>query len=199
MATCSYGQVHGVTSGTRVTSEAAQHVARVMAGLGTASRVEILGRLREGACSVGQLCVAVEMAQPAVSHQLRILRDLNLVVGVRTGRQTIYGLYDPHVAVLLDEALRHIEHLCEEAPMVPPLVPRSNNQAMNGSSMSDEHNHQTPHTHEHEHNGETVVHAHTTHDHDHVEHEHVHAHDDETHAHFHVHEQGLEDAHAHTH
>ena len=188
------GQVHGVTCGTRVTSEAAQQVARVMAGLGTASRVEILGRLREGACSVGQLCAAVEMAQPAVSHQLRILRDLNLVVGVRTGRQTIYGLSDPHVAVLIDEALSHIEHLREGAPMVPPLVPRSNNQAMNGSSMSDEHNHQTPHTHEHEHNGETHVHAHTTHDH-----EHTHAHDGDTHAHRHVHEQGLEEAHAHPH
>lgn len=127
------GQVHGVTSHTRVTSEAAQQVARVMAGLGTASRVQILGRLREGACSVGELCVAVGMLQPAVSHQLRILRDLNLVVGVRTGRQTIYGLYDPHVAVLLDEALRHIEHLSAGAPEMPRPVPLSNNQAMTGA------------------------------------------------------------------
>ncbi len=68
------------------------------------------------------------MAQPAVSHQLRILRDLNLVVGVRTGRQTIYGLYDPHVAVLLDEALRHIEHLRAGVPELPEPAPISNGQ-----------------------------------------------------------------------
>ncbi len=55
--------------------------------------------------------LAVGMAQPAVSHQLRILRDLGLVVGRREGRHTNYRLYDPHVAMLLDETLRHIEHL----------------------------------------------------------------------------------------
>ncbi len=104
-----------------------------MARLGTASRVQILGRLREGGCSVGELTAAVQMSQPAVSHQLRILRDLNLVVGSRTGRHTIYGLYDPHVAVLLDEALRHIEHLHASAPEVPQAVPISSNQTMTGA------------------------------------------------------------------
>jgi DNA-binding transcriptional ArsR family regulator len=127
------GQAHGVTSETRVTPHAAKEIARVMAGLGTGSRVLILGRLREGACSVGELCDAVEMAQPAVSHQLRILRDLNLVVGVRNGRQTIYGLYDPHVAVLLDEALRHIEHLRAGLPETADLVPVSADQSTNGA------------------------------------------------------------------
>ena len=112
-------KAHGVSSQTRLDADAAGLVARVMAGLATASRVLILGRLRESPCSVGELCDAVEMAQPAVSHQLRVLRDLNLVVGVRSGRQTLYALYDPHVAVLLDEALRHIEHLRAGRPEVP--------------------------------------------------------------------------------
>jgi DNA-binding transcriptional ArsR family regulator len=93
-----------------------------MAALGTSSRVLILGRLRESSCSVGELCEAVEMAQPAVSQQLRILRDLDLVVGERVGRQTVYGLYDPHVAVLLDEALRHIDHLHADPPEAPAPV-----------------------------------------------------------------------------
>jgi len=113
------GEGHGVSSQTRVTPVSARQVARVMAGLGTGSRVLILARLREGACSVGELCEAVGMAQPAVSQHLRILRDLNLVVGVRTGRLTMYALYDPHVAVLIDEALRHVEHLQARAPEVP--------------------------------------------------------------------------------
>jgi len=105
------GQAHGVTSSTRVSAEDARHVARVMGALSTPSRVRILARLRESECTVGDLAAAVEMEQPAVSHQLRILRDLGLVLGSRTGRHVIYGLYDPHVAMLLDEALRHIEHL----------------------------------------------------------------------------------------
>ena len=74
MSACPHGTgvVYGVASDTRVTSDAAAEVARVMAGLGTASRVQILGRLREGASSVGELCASVGMAQPAVSQQLRI-------------------------------------------------------------------------------------------------------------------------------
>jgi ArsR family transcriptional regulator, nickel/cobalt-responsive transcriptional repressor len=118
------GQRHGVTSTTRLTPHAARLIARVMDALGTPSRVLILGRLREGACSVGELCEAVGMTQPAVSQQLRILRDLEFVVGVRRGRQTIYGLYDPHVSVLLDEALRHIDHLRADGPELPTLEVR---------------------------------------------------------------------------
>ena len=113
-------EAHGVSSQTRVTPDGAEHIARVMRALATASRVRILARLRESPCTVGELMLAVEMAQPAVSHQLRILRDLGLVVGRRTGRHTTYTLYDSHVATLLDETLRHIEHLRAGAPE-PPL------------------------------------------------------------------------------
>jgi len=128
------GQVHGVSPETRLTAAGAQQIARLMAGLGTASRVLILGRLREGPCSVGDLCVAVEMAQSAVSQQLRVLRDLNLVVGARRGRQTVYRLYDPHVSVLLDEALRHIEHLRAGAPEPRAPIPIIDDQAMTGAA-----------------------------------------------------------------
>lgn len=127
--TCSYahasmtsvGQAHGVTSSTLVTAQDAQQIARLMSALGTASRVLILARLRASSCTVSELVVAVGMEQPAVSHQLRVLRDLGLVVGVRRGRHTVYELYDPHVAWLLDEALRHIEHLREGADEPQPL------------------------------------------------------------------------------
>jgi DNA-binding transcriptional ArsR family regulator len=94
-----------------LTRNTAQEVARLMGALSTASRVQILARLRTGPCSVGELSTEIEMEQPAVSHQLRILRDLGLVVGNRSGRQVVYGLFDSHVAALIDEALRHIDHL----------------------------------------------------------------------------------------
>ena len=113
------GKAHGVTSSTPVSADDARDVARIMGALSTPSRVRILARLREGQCAVGDLAAAVEMEQPAVSHQLRILRDLGLVLGSRTGRQVIYGLHDPHVATLVDEALRHIEHL--RAGVADPL------------------------------------------------------------------------------
>jgi hypothetical protein len=51
------------------------------------------------------------MEQSAVSHQLRMLRQLGPVTGRRTGRTVVYALFDNHVAMLLDEAVFHAEHL----------------------------------------------------------------------------------------
>jgi DNA-binding transcriptional ArsR family regulator len=105
---------HGIKGRThRSTLDAgtAHDVARTMQALATPSRVRILGRLRESPCSVGELTAAVEMEQSAVSHQLRVLRHLGLVIGERRGRSVVYALYDSHVADLLDQAVFHIEHL----------------------------------------------------------------------------------------
>jgi ArsR family transcriptional regulator, nickel/cobalt-responsive transcriptional repressor len=193
-------QAHGVSSSTRVTADDARHVARIMAALSTPSRVRILARLREGECSVGDLAAAVQMEQPAVSHQLRILRDLGLVLGSRDGRHVIYGLYDPHVATLLDEALRHIAHLrsgAAEPPRAPTIEMTATTHRR--STMTEEHEHDGPHAHEHSHDDVTHSHAHSGHDHEHVEHEHEHSHDGESHVHGHVHEAGLEDVHEHEH
>jgi DNA-binding transcriptional ArsR family regulator len=95
----------------RLSPTSAAEVARIMGALSTASRVRILARLRLGECTVGDLSAELQMEQPAISHQLRVLRDLGFVVGTRTGRHVVYGLFDTHVAALLDEALRHIDHL----------------------------------------------------------------------------------------
>ncbi len=100
----------------RVDARSAAVVAQTMQALATPSRVLILGRLRQGACSVGELAEAVGMEQPAVSHQLRMLRHLTLVVSERRGRQVFYGLHDSHVAELLDQALFHVDHLRMSAP-----------------------------------------------------------------------------------
>jgi DNA-binding transcriptional ArsR family regulator len=94
-----------------IDASTAEAVAVTMQALATPSRVRILGRLREGACSVGALADAVEMESSAVSQQLRLLRHLGLVLGKRTGRQVIYQLHDDHVGALLDEAVYHTEHL----------------------------------------------------------------------------------------
>jgi DNA-binding transcriptional ArsR family regulator len=103
--------VAGTTRATRIDAETARVVAERMQVLSSASRVQILGRLKEGPCSVGELADAVEMEASAVSHQLRQLRHLGLVIGERQGKHVIYGLHDLHVAELLDQAVFHAEHL----------------------------------------------------------------------------------------
>ena len=86
-------------------------IADTMQALATPSRVLILGRLSVGPCSVNALAEAVGMEPSAVSHQLRVLRHLGLVVGQRQGRRVVYDLYDDHVGQLLEQAISHVEHL----------------------------------------------------------------------------------------
>ena len=104
-------RVAGKTRPTTIDAQTARVVAERMQVLSSASRVQILGRLKEGSCSVGELADAVGMEASAVSHQLRQLRHLGLVIGERRGKHVIYGLHDPHVAELLDQAVFHVEHL----------------------------------------------------------------------------------------
>ena len=92
-------------------ARSAAAVAETMQALAAPSRLLLLARLRRGPCTVTTLAADVGMAQSAVSHQLRLLRHLGLVTATRQGKTTIYALYDEHVAMLLDEAVYHSEHL----------------------------------------------------------------------------------------
>jgi DNA-binding transcriptional ArsR family regulator len=103
--------VEGHPRPTQIDGELARVVAERMQVLAAPSRVQILGRLRDGPCAVGEIATAVGMEPSAVSHQLRQLRYLGLVVGKRHGRHVIYALHDSHVAELLDQAVFHVQHL----------------------------------------------------------------------------------------
>src|SRR4051812_36663289 len=63
----SHGQLHDAE---RLEPDFAAAVADTMQALATASRVRILGRLRAGGQTVGDLADAVGMEPSAVSHQL---------------------------------------------------------------------------------------------------------------------------------
>jgi DNA-binding transcriptional ArsR family regulator len=97
-------------------------VAETMQALAAPSRVRILGRLHAGPCSVTELAQAVGMESSAVSHQLRLLRHLGLVVGRRDGRRVVYDLYDDHVGELLDQAISHVEHVRAGLARTAPAV-----------------------------------------------------------------------------
>lgn len=128
MNTCScklYGSYarrmgHGVrgrvTPPARLDATSAAAVADTLQALTAPSRLLILSRLREAPSTVTELTEAVGMEQSAISHQLRLLRAMGLVVKARSGRNVTYSLYDSHVASLLDEAVYHAEHVRLGAP-----------------------------------------------------------------------------------
>jgi DNA-binding transcriptional ArsR family regulator len=106
-----HGREHSDTDRLLTDGAFAQAAADSVQALATPSRLRILARLHTGAASVNEIAAAVGMESSAVSHQLRVLRHLGLVVGRRDGRRVVYELYDDHVADLLDQVVSHVEHV----------------------------------------------------------------------------------------
>ncbi|MBU6375514.1 MAG: helix-turn-helix domain-containing protein [Bdellovibrionales bacterium] len=86
-------------------------LASTFQALGDSSRVQIVWALSKGEFSVGDIAVLLEMSQPAVSHHLRMLRNLRLVKVRRSGRTSFYSLDDDHITRLLHEGIEHVEDL----------------------------------------------------------------------------------------
>ena len=59
------------------------------------TRFGILLLLSGGERNVGKLCEEMGLAQPTVSHHLGLLRNRNLIVGRRHGKQVYYSLVRP--------------------------------------------------------------------------------------------------------
>ena len=56
-------------------------------------------------CDIAQL---LNMTQPAISHQLRILKQMDLVRTRRDGKTVFYSLADDHIASILRLGMEHI-------------------------------------------------------------------------------------------
>lgn len=76
---------------------------------GDSTRIRILFVLFESEVCVCDLAEALNMTQSAVSHQLRILKQLKLVASRREGKSVFYSLADGHVRTIIDQGLEHIE------------------------------------------------------------------------------------------
>jgi DNA-binding transcriptional ArsR family regulator len=93
----------------------AQNLSGIFRALGDPTRLRIIAALAERELCVSDLTAALEMEQPAVSHQLSDMRDLGLVRARKEGRHVYYRLDDEHVYDLFHQALAHIRHTQEAA------------------------------------------------------------------------------------
>jgi len=88
--------------------EAIMAMAESFKALGDPTRLRILALLFDGERSVGDLAEHLDVSQSAVSHQLRILRTLDIVRYRKDGREVYYALADDHVRDILSRTLEHI-------------------------------------------------------------------------------------------
>ncbi len=88
----------------------AERLAEIFKALSDPTRLRLISLLLEHEVCVHVLQDALDMSQSAISHQLRLLRQLNLVRFRKEGRHVYYALDDEHVHKLFQQGLLHAEH-----------------------------------------------------------------------------------------
>ncbi|MFQ5956808.1 MAG: ArsR/SmtB family transcription factor [Candidatus Brocadiales bacterium] len=77
--------------------------------LGDPTRIKIIFALSQKELCVCDLAGLLGLSSSAVSHQLRVLRNMRLVKYRKEGRIAYYSLDDSHISRLFEEGLRHIK------------------------------------------------------------------------------------------
>ena len=75
---------------------------------GDSTRFKILYALDKEKLCVCDISALLKMSTSAVSHQLRVLRDSNLVKTERDGKIVYYSLADDHVKQIIECGMEHI-------------------------------------------------------------------------------------------
>lgn len=75
---------------------------------GDSTRIKILTALSCGELCVCDIGAAVGMTSSAVSHQLKILKNAELVRFRREGKTVFYSLADSHVDAILEQGFEHV-------------------------------------------------------------------------------------------
>ncbi|UCD91816.1 MAG: helix-turn-helix transcriptional regulator [Methanobacteriota archaeon] len=76
--------------------------------LGDSTRAKILYALSKEELCVCDISAILDMSTSAVSHQLRVLRNMKLVKNRKDGKIVHYSLDDDHIVQLLEMAHQHV-------------------------------------------------------------------------------------------
>ena len=88
--------------------EAMDDIAELFKGFADPTRVHILSLLARQELCVRDISEAVELSQSAISHQLRLLKQMHLIKFRREGKNILYSLADDHVLTILEMGLEHV-------------------------------------------------------------------------------------------
>lgn len=76
---------------------------------GDSTRIKILYVLSQSEMCVCDIATLLQMGQSAISHQLRVLKQMRLVKFRREGKTMFYSLADGHIQTILAQGMEHIE------------------------------------------------------------------------------------------
>ena len=76
--------------------------------IGDSTRIKILYVLSCSEMCVCDIAQLLNMTQSAISHQLRVLKQMKLVKNRREGKSFFYSLSDGHIETILSQGMEHI-------------------------------------------------------------------------------------------
>lgn len=99
--------VHQIEDG-MPSDEMMQELAEFYKVFGDATRIKILCILFQSELCVCDLAEVTGMTQSAISHSLRVLKQMKLVKNRREGKTVYYSLADAHIQSILNQGMEHI-------------------------------------------------------------------------------------------
>lgn len=88
--------------------ETMEQIGDLFKGFADSTRVQILFLLAARELCVTDIAEAVDLSQSAISHQLRLLKQMHLIKFRREGKNILYSLADDHVKTILKMGLEHV-------------------------------------------------------------------------------------------
>ncbi|HIS59651.1 MAG TPA: helix-turn-helix transcriptional regulator [Candidatus Faecousia faecipullorum] len=85
-----------------------EKIADLFKGFADTTRVNILFLLAQEELCVTDIAEKVNLSQSAISHQLRLLKQMQLIKQRREGKNILYSLADDHVKTILQMGLEHV-------------------------------------------------------------------------------------------
>lgn len=76
---------------------------------GDSTRIKILYVLSQSEMCVCDIANLLQMGQSAISHQLRVLKQMRLVSFRKEGKTVFYSLADDHIQTILAQGMEHIQ------------------------------------------------------------------------------------------
>lgn len=93
-----------------VEDQVAVQLADFFKTLGDPTRIKIVHALQQCELCVHDLTEVLGMGQSAISHQLRLLRNMRFVKRRKVGKTVYYSLDDDHVEQIFSLTLQHLNH-----------------------------------------------------------------------------------------
>jgi len=92
----------------RLTAEIVRKLAEIFQMLSDETRLRILRTLEKRELCVSDIAKETGVSQSAISHQLRVLRQTDLVRSQRKGKNIYYRIADGHVFSIVRDGLEHV-------------------------------------------------------------------------------------------